>query len=117
MSIICRESCRGFIVDDAELGATEGFERCFIIFDGRDEPALQHARGRWKTLKGQGGEKLDDLVGIPIPIHVTGNAADPKYALDTEALAQALAKSKVQDVIDDKVGDDAVKGLLKGLLK
>lgn len=43
-----------FIVDDAELGATEGFERCFIIFDGRDEPALQHARGRWKTLKGQG---------------------------------------------------------------
>jgi AsmA protein len=70
-----------------------------------------------KTLKGQGGEDLDDLVGIPIPIHVTGNAADPKYALDTEALAEALAKSKVQDVIDEKVGDDAVKGLLKGLLK
>ena len=43
-----------FIVDDAELGGTEGFERCFIIFDGRDEPALQHARGRWKALKGQG---------------------------------------------------------------
>lgn len=70
-----------------------------------------------KTLKGQGGEELDDLVGIPIPIHVTGRAADPKYALDTEALAQALAKSKVQDVIDEKVGDDRVKGLLKGLLK
>jgi AsmA protein len=69
------------------------------------------------TLKGQGGEELDDLVGIPIPIHVTGSAADPKYALDTEALAQALAKSKVQDVIEEKVGDDAVKGLLKGLLK
>lgn len=43
-----------FIVDDAELGGTEGFERCFIIFDGRDEPVLQHARGRWKALKGQG---------------------------------------------------------------
>ncbi len=43
-----------FILDDAELGATEGFERCFIIFDGRDESALQHARGRWKTLKDQG---------------------------------------------------------------
>jgi len=40
-----------FIVDDAELGATEGFERCFIIFDGRDESALQHARERWRTLK------------------------------------------------------------------
>ena len=43
-----------FIVDDAELGVTEGFERCFIIFDGQDEPALQNARGRWKALKGQG---------------------------------------------------------------
>ena len=43
-----------FIVDDTELGATEGFERCFIIFDGRDEPALQQARERWRTLKGRG---------------------------------------------------------------
>ena len=40
-----------FIVDDAEMGATETFERCFIIFDGRDETALQHARERWRTLK------------------------------------------------------------------
>ena len=70
-----------------------------------------------KTLKGQGGEGLEELVGIPIPIHVTGRADDPRYALDTEALAEALAKSKVQDVIEEKVGDDAVKGLLKGLLK
>lgn len=45
-----------FIVDDAELGVTEGFERCFIIFDGRDEPALHHARARWKALKGQGAD-------------------------------------------------------------
>ena len=43
-----------FIVDDTELGATEGFERCFIIFDGRDELALQQARERWRTLKGRG---------------------------------------------------------------
>ena len=43
-----------FIVDDAELGATEGIERCFIIFDGRDETALQQARARWKTLKTDG---------------------------------------------------------------
>ena len=70
-----------------------------------------------KTLKGQGGEELKDLVGIPIPIHVTGKVADPTYALDTDALAEALAKSKVQDVIDEKIGDDAIKGLLKGLFK
>ena len=70
-----------------------------------------------KTLEGQGGEELKDLVGIPIPIRVTGSFAEPQYALDTQALAEALAKSKVQDLIDEKIGDDAVKGLLKGLFK
>jgi len=69
------------------------------------------------TLKGEGGEELKDLVGIPIPIHVTGSFSDPNYALDTEALAEAVAKSKLQDVLEDKIGDDTVKGLLKGLFK
>ena len=46
-----------FIVDDAELGDTKGFDRCFIIFDGRDERAVAAARVRWKTLK-DGGANL-----------------------------------------------------------
>ncbi len=46
-----------FIVDDAELGDTESYERCFIIFDGRDETSLANARQRWKVLK-QAGENL-----------------------------------------------------------
>lgn len=45
-----------FIVDGSELGDTKGFERCFIIFDGRDETALAGARVRWKSLKDQGAE-------------------------------------------------------------
>lgn len=40
-----------FILDGSELGDTEGFERCFILFDGRDEAALQGARERWRRLK------------------------------------------------------------------
>lgn len=44
-----------FIVDGSELGDTKGFDRCFIIFDGRDEAALTGARVRWKALKDQGG--------------------------------------------------------------
>ena len=40
-----------FILDGAELGQTEAFERCFILFDGRDETALNGARARWKALK------------------------------------------------------------------
>lgn len=42
-----------FIVDSAELGATEGYNRCFIIFDGRDDRSLAGARARWKSLKDQ----------------------------------------------------------------
>ncbi len=43
-----------FIVDSAELGATEAFDRCFIIFDGRDDQAVTDARVRWKSLKEAG---------------------------------------------------------------
>ena len=43
-----------FIVDASDMDPNEEFERCFIIFDGRDETALHTARERWKALKGQG---------------------------------------------------------------
>ena len=43
-----------FILDGAELGDTKGLERCFIIFDGRDEVSLTGARARWKALKDAG---------------------------------------------------------------
>ena len=36
------------------MGDTKGYDRCFIIFDGRDEAALTGARVRWKALKDQG---------------------------------------------------------------
>lgn len=45
-----------FIVDDADLGPTEEFARCFIIFDGRNEQKVQHARNRWRNLKETGVE-------------------------------------------------------------
>lgn len=45
-----------FIVDGSDMGVTEGFQRCFIIFDGRDETALTGARVRWKTLKDAGAD-------------------------------------------------------------
>ena len=43
-----------FIVDQSDMNRNEEFERCFIIFDGRDEAALATARARWKALKDQG---------------------------------------------------------------
>ena len=43
-----------FLIDGAEAGSLDGFERCILLFDGRDEAALAAARGRWKMVKAAG---------------------------------------------------------------
>ncbi|HEX4199793.1 MAG TPA: DNA polymerase III subunit chi [Caulobacteraceae bacterium] len=43
-----------FLVDGAEAGPLDGYERCILLFDGRDEAATAEARGRWKTFKTAG---------------------------------------------------------------
>ncbi|OYX30919.1 MAG: DNA polymerase III subunit chi [Caulobacterales bacterium 32-69-10] len=43
-----------FLLDGAEPGALDAYERCLILFDGRDEAAVAGARTSWKTLKGRG---------------------------------------------------------------
>ena len=40
-----------FLVDGAERDTIDGFTRCVVIFDGRDEEGLAQARAYWKTLK------------------------------------------------------------------
>ena len=45
-----------FIVDGADPGDISTFERCLILFDGRDEAALALAREQWKTMKAGGVE-------------------------------------------------------------
>ena len=43
-----------FLIDGAEPGDVSAYQRCVLLFDGRDEAALAQARGRWKTFKAQG---------------------------------------------------------------
>jgi DNA polymerase-3 subunit chi len=43
-----------FLIDDAEPGDLSAFDRCILIFDGRDETALRAARARWKAFKSTG---------------------------------------------------------------
>ena len=43
-----------FLIDGAEPGELEGYERCVILFDGGDEAALAAARERWKALRREG---------------------------------------------------------------
>lgn len=77
-----------------------------------------------KSIKGQGGENLDELAGIAIPLKISGTFTDPKFGLDTQAIVTGLAKSKllekvggekgaaVQELIGGDNKLDAVKGLL-----
>jgi DNA polymerase-3 subunit chi len=43
-----------FILDGAEIGSLEAYERCILLFDGADPAALARAREQWKTLKAAG---------------------------------------------------------------
>lgn len=43
-----------FLTDGAESEKIEGFDRCLELFDGRDESALERARGHWKQYKDAG---------------------------------------------------------------
>lgn len=43
-----------FLIDGAEPGDIGSFERACLIFDGRDEAALELARSRWKQAKEAG---------------------------------------------------------------
>jgi DNA polymerase-3 subunit chi len=43
-----------FLLDGAAAGDLAAFERCVLIFDGRDDPALAQARQQWAGFKEQG---------------------------------------------------------------
>jgi DNA polymerase-3 subunit chi len=43
-----------FLLGDAEPGTLDAFERCIVMFDGRDDQAVAKARGRWKAIKAAG---------------------------------------------------------------
>ena len=43
-----------FLIDGAEPGDISAFERCIVLFDGRDESALALARRRWSAFKSAG---------------------------------------------------------------
>ena len=43
-----------FLIDGAPVSDVSGFDRVCLIFDGRDEGALEMARSRWKEAKAAG---------------------------------------------------------------
>jgi DNA polymerase-3 subunit chi len=43
-----------FLIDQAQAGSLDGYERCIILFDGRNSEAVADARQRWKAFKADG---------------------------------------------------------------
>jgi DNA polymerase-3 subunit chi len=43
-----------FLIDGAEPGALDGYSRCLVLFDGKDEDQLALARRQWSDLKASG---------------------------------------------------------------
>ena len=75
------------------------------------------------TLVGQGGESMEELKGVPIPVHIGGTFQEPKPSIDLKALAKALAQSRLKEKkealmekatkkLEKKLGGDLLKGLL-----
>lgn len=55
------------------------------------------------SLRGQGGESLDKLRGITLPVRFTGDLTQPKYRIDMKALVKSLAGKKIDKKLNAAV--------------
>lgn len=115
------------VVKSREINALSPYMR--IIADGNADLGKEKIDFLVKTKivatdKGQGGEGLEDLKGLTIPVKLSGNLYDPKISLDLKSLIDAKAKQaieekkeeikeKAKEKIEDQV-QDKLKGVFKG---
>ncbi|OQX47808.1 MAG: hypothetical protein B0D87_08605, partial [Candidatus Sedimenticola endophacoides] len=77
------------------------------------------------TDAGQGGEGLEELKGVPVPVRLSGTFAKPDYAIDWGAVLTGTQKAKIEEKkqevqqklekkLQDKLGD-GLQNKLKGL--
>ncbi len=76
------------------------------------------------SLKGQGGEGMEELKGLSIPVHVGGTFSKPTYAPDLAAVLSDAAKAEVKKKVEKekkklqkKLGDELTDKLLKDIFK
>ncbi len=65
-----------------------------------------------KSMEGQGSNDMQDLMGVPVPVKISGPFAEPKIRPDMDELAKRLLTSKVEQKIEEKL-----KGKLPDALK
>ena len=76
------------------------------------------------TAKGQGGEGLEELEGIPIPVRIEGSWSDPRFSIQLAKVLADQQKAKLKEKLDTKLEEklqddssDDLKDKLKGKLK
>ena len=69
------------------------------------------------TEKGQGGEGLEELKGVVIPVHLTGPLASPKYEIDWKKVLLESQKGKVKEKIQEKLEKELKDGKIPEELK
>ncbi|MET0024744.1 MAG: AsmA family protein [Sedimenticola sp.] len=73
------------------------------------------------TAKGQGGEGLEELEGVPVPVHLTGPYASPDFSVDWGSVLTGTQKAKVEKKVEKKKTEvkkkleDKLGDKLKGL--
>jgi len=70
-----------------------------------------------KSLEGQGGEELKDLVGIPVPIQVAGAIEKPNYKVDLGKLIKETGGDEIKKRALEKLQKKLDKKGLGDLLK
>ena len=72
------------------------------------------------TEKGQGGEALEQLKGVTIPVRLTGPYASPKYTVDWAKIILESQKGKVEEKLQEELKGKIpvdLQNQLKGLFK
>ena len=73
-----------------------------------------------KSMEGQGSSDMKDLMGVPVPVKISGSFAAPKIRPDMDELAKRLLSGKVEQKIEEKLKGklpDEVKDKLRGLFR
>ncbi len=66
------------------------------------------------SVKGQGGDDLEKLKGLPIPVRVSGAFSNPSIKPDLESILKEVAKRKLLDKVKEKAGGKLGEALKKG---
>jgi AsmA protein len=79
------------------------------------------------TPKGQGGEGMEELVGVPIPVRLKGAWSDPQWNVDLAKVLEERQKAKLKEKVDEKIQEklpelqeklpESLKEKLPGALK